>query len=378
MGKTKTRNSGDRPPGPAAPARPGGNIRLLPVDILKGLAIISVILIHSFSNAILAAIGAPYHIWQAVPVFLLLAAFTGALSYRRLACRTLPRCYDLTVFYRRFRRIIPPFIAIAVLQVALLLWFLPAGNPLSVQYAAQLHAGIAGVIAFLAEGAAGPGNYFIPLFVVQILLLPFFYWLAIRYSPDAMLVSAFVLAVVIQSATTLAGLSPAATGLNYVNYLMLAALGIWFALAVRRQTAVIVIAGLFSAAYITAVYYFGFQFWFISPSAGFFTEFSCFWTLVLVMYGLRYLPASSSSRLVSVIAGLGKASWHIYLVQMTVFAFFVDAMFLAASNAMAGMGLYYPDLYLAGMTLFVLVLCLVIGYGFYLAESFVWKKYAGS
>ena len=375
MVKSKTGKNGELSPALPTPLQNTGNNRILQVDILKGLAIIAVILIHTFPDVLLAFVGAPYYLWQAVPVFLLLAAFTGALSYRRLKKRTLLQSYDLTVFYRRFKRILLPFIVICIIQIAVILWLLPKNMPLYVQYAAQLQSGIFGTLAFLVGGAAGMGNYFVPLILIQILALPFFYWLAIRYSPNAMLAFAFVLDIALQYGLSMAGISSAMSGLNYINYLFLTALGIWFALQVRKQTTAILIAGLLSAAYITAVYYFKFQFWFISPSSGFFTEFSYFWTLVLVMYGIQYLPSSHSSKSFSIIAELGKASWHIFLVQMTFLAIFMEAMVSSISNAIAEPGLFGALIAQAELTLPSLVICSGIGYGFYLAEDALRKKY---
>ena len=346
----------------------GGN-QITQVDILKGFAIIAVILIHTFSSNLLTVIGAPYYLWQAVPVFLLLAAFTGALSYHRLGKGSLLHCYDPVVLFKRFRRILVPFFIIGIIQVIVILWVWPSSLTLYSDNCMLVYSGISGIIGFFASGITGPGNYFVPLVLTQILVLPFLYWLAVRSSPDKMLVIAFIADVVLQYALYLANMPAVTSAFSYLNYLFLAALGIWLALRQRTQVAYVIAAGLISAAYITAVYYFKFQFWFISPSSGFFTEFGYFWTLVLIVYGLRHLPASPLSRSFGAIAKLGRASWHIFLVQMTVIAFFSYVMILFLRGVIPGTGM--PEILTrqAINTVLTLAICLPLGYGFYLAEE---------
>jgi len=69
--------------------------RINQVDLLKGLAVISVILIHLFPAYLLSMTGAPFYYWQAVPVFLLLAAFTGSLGINRTKEKILWHCMTL-------------------------------------------------------------------------------------------------------------------------------------------------------------------------------------------------------------------------------------------------------------------------------------------
>ncbi len=57
--RTKSLPSGDDPP---------QKMHFTQVDILKGLAIILVILMHTYNRELLLAIGAPFYVFQAVPV----------------------------------------------------------------------------------------------------------------------------------------------------------------------------------------------------------------------------------------------------------------------------------------------------------------------
>jgi peptidoglycan/LPS O-acetylase OafA/YrhL len=371
MAKTRSGKKKERAPETSSPLQDN---RIYQVDLLKGFAIIAVILIHTFTSNLLTVIGAPYYLWQAVPVFLLLAAFTGALSYSRLNKRSLLHCYDFAVLYKRFRRVLVPFVIIWVIQVIVILYLWPPNLPLYTPNSVLVYSGIFGIITFFFTGGSGPGNYFIPLILTQILILPFFYWLAVRFSPDKMLVFAFITDMVLQYVLYLVNMPAVASAFFYLNYLFLAALGIWLALRPRKQMALVIIAGLLSFVYITAVYYFKFQIWFIDPSSGFFNEFSYFWTLVLVLCGLRYLPSSPLTRPFESIAELGKASWHIFLVQMTVIGFLNYSMMMVIRGVVPGFGM--PEMLTRQMinTLLTMVICLTIGYGFYLAEKYLKKR----
>jgi peptidoglycan/LPS O-acetylase OafA/YrhL len=370
----RTRTGKQREARRSSPSQSPDNSRIPQVDMLKGLAVIAVILIHTFSSNLLTVIGAPFWLWQAVPIFLLLAAFTGALSYRRHHKHSLADCYDPSVIIRRYKRILFPFVIIWIVQVIVILYLWPPGLPLYSPDASLVHAGIAGIIGFFFTGASGPGNYFIPVIMTQILILPFFYWLALRITPDKMLFTTFIADVALQYILYIASVPELSAAFSYLNFVLLAALGIWLAHQERRQMALVILAGLLSLAYIAAVYYFRFQLWFISPSSGFFNEFSYFWTLILILCGLRYLPSLPLSKPAVFIKDLGKASWHIFLVQMTVIAFLNYAIVMYLRSVIPGAGM--PEVLTRQLvnTLLTLVLCLSIGYGFYRAEETVKKR----
>ena len=108
--KTKYVTSGDEAP---------KKIYFTQIDILKGLAIISVILMHTYSEKLLAAIGAPFYLFQAVPVFLLLAAFNNAQSLASLKKGSLAQCYDIAIILRRMKRLMVSYTVIWIIQLVL-------------------------------------------------------------------------------------------------------------------------------------------------------------------------------------------------------------------------------------------------------------------
>ncbi len=357
MKKNKPRTK-SHSPGEGAPQK----MHFSQIDILKGLAIISVILIHTFTNSFLLLFGAPFYVWQAVPVFLLLAAFNNGYALSSLRKVTLAECYDLSILFRRLKRLVVPYLVVWIIQLLIVLWVVTFRVNIPIQDANQFsYSGIQWFFNFLS-GANGPGHYFIPLIVQIIVLVPLFYWLALR-SPNLMLAGAFVLDLVCEYLSVLSGMTPWLYGILVIRFIFIIALGVWLVFQERVMTPWILIGGFLSVLYITAVSYFGFQFWIFSLDPAFFHAFAFFWALVIVVLGFQYLPSGSLSRIVTAVTELGKASWHIFLVQMTFF-FFVGASIHAELSP--------------GPVVFLAVFCqlanLSIGYGFYRLEDYVIKQ----
>jgi peptidoglycan/LPS O-acetylase OafA/YrhL len=338
------------------------------IDVLKGLAIIAVIIIHTFSDTILAAIGGPFHVMQAVPVFILLAAFTSAYALVAHQKKTLAASYDVSILIRRVKRILGPYLVVWIIQFALILsiFSVLSGYSFS-QYVNYFpYQGLDIVLNFFS-GGQGPGSYFIPVILQQILLLPLLYWIAQR-SPERMLAVAFILSIFLEYLAIVTGVPPWLYDILYTRYLFAGALGIWLVFRKDSIPKWLYAGVLLSIAYIIAVQYFSFQFWFIYPAWSFYHAFSYFWTVIIVIAGLRMLPSGSLSGILSALEQIGKASWHIFLVQMTFlfFAWPVLVQFITSAVSLV---------IVAAVNLAV---CLSLGYGFYRLHNAVAGKTGGT
>ncbi len=333
------------------------------IDILKGLAIISVVLIHTWSDRILLAIGAPFHIWQAVPVFILLSAFTGTYALVTYGKKTLAQSYDISILIRRLKRILVPYLVIWICQILIIIYIILSKNPNIAVYTVNYFNSLGfDLILNFFSGGQGPGNYFIPVILQQILIVPVLYYLALK-SPDKMLVAAFFLDLALEYLALIAGIPAGLFNILYIHFLFLGALGVWLVFRKDQVPRWLFIGGIASFAYIFAVGYLKFQFWFLYPPDSFFTAFAYFWTVLIVILGLKFIPSGSSHRLYTFLEQLGKASWHIFLVQMTLFFVFIpNIQFLFAGFTF----LLVP---------FNLAACLSLGYGFYLAQRWASGRY---
>jgi len=86
---------------------------LLQIDMMKGLAIVSVIVIHSvLNNQVLTYSLAGLYIWQAVPVFIVILGLNASMSFRRKGYTSLRDLYSKSYVINRFERIVFPTLLI--------------------------------------------------------------------------------------------------------------------------------------------------------------------------------------------------------------------------------------------------------------------------
>jgi peptidoglycan/LPS O-acetylase OafA/YrhL len=276
------------------------------IDIIKGLAIISVIILHSLSTPIKLSIGAPFYIWQAVPIFIIMAGYNGAMSCYAKSSVTLRQCYNWSILSRRFHRILVPFFWIWILQQIIIIAFLGQSPCLS------------DLVKSLISGGQGAGTYFVPVILQHILILPALFWMGMR-SPTLMVFSALFLNLCFEAASVLSGMTEPTYKFIYARFLFAGALGVWLVVTKNRPKIWIGIGTIMSLIYITAVGYLGFSFPFIHPSWGIQNMPSYMWPFTMLLLGLTFLPRAATGFLCMIIAGLGRASYHIFLVQMTFF-----------------------------------------------------------
>jgi len=300
--------------------------RSVQIDILKGLAIISVILLHSWDTSFLLRIGAPYYISQAVPIFISIAAYNGVNSYVRANATTLVQCYNN--ISRRLNRLVYPYCVVFSIEYLFILFanlFLEnnagmlasiTGKPLE-QIHAFIHASYSypHVFVFIVTGGYGPGSFFIPVLIPLILSLPILYLLA-RRNLLLMLVVAFIVDMTFEAYALKSGMPDWMYRLLFIRYLFAFGLGTWLAFGIDRRW--LAVGGIISVIYITAVNYLGYT-PLAQPSWGSQNALSFVWPLVLVVIGLHIAPECINNIYIESISEIGKASYHIFLTQMVYF-----------------------------------------------------------
>ncbi|WAC05465.1 MAG: acyltransferase family protein [Methanoregula sp.] len=331
---------------------------MVEIDLLKGMAIIAVVLHHTLSVSILLAIGAPFYIYHSVPLLILIAGFTGTYAYMRRNYTTISQCYDAGLLYRRFRRLIIPYVMIFLLQIAIIhIIFHNSFDMGSLVY------------SFLT-GGYGLGAYFVPVIIQSILIVPILYLLALR-NPYAMLVGAFVFDLAMEYLAYISVIPLELYYVLYAQFLFAGALGVWLALSARRLTLWIAILGFFSAVYIWITYYTQlFTPFFETNIVGVISQAPAyFWTCILALTGLMFLPKKAETWFYRGLANVGKASWHIFLVQMTFFFLWQP---LAEKVLFPFYNLFPTAISFVGISLIALVtitICSGTGYLWYVFES---------
>ncbi len=257
--------------------------RIAAIDALKAIAIICVLLYHAVPEQVLNDSFAVFHIWQGVPILLVLMGYTGVLA------RVKPLRSYLT---RRARRLLIPLAFI---------WLASATIAVSKGEFAWDPLLLLGLLP-----ASGPGNYFILFAVAFALVLPL-----LRRILDANPI-AFI-AICLAVSVTHELLAPY---LDYEAYLRSASLarvlfcvGLGMLLASgHRASRWIPVLLLVSVPYLVAMGL-GYRLPFMVESWQSQSFFASAYPAVLVILGLRL-------RYPRWLAGLGRASYHIFLLQI--------------------------------------------------------------
>lgn len=273
--------------------------RINQIDLLKAIAIISVIILHSFASKHLHLIGAAYHIGQAVPIFMILAGFNSAHSNQ-----------SSVGFYKclkeRITKIIQPFLLIFGIEILIqvILGTQDIYNPWD-------------LIKALMSGGYGPGSYFVPIFLQAIVILPILNKIA-KYNSNMMLLCSLVINIVYElTISQIYPMSDAVYRLLIPRYLFALGLGVWLANNTISHKTIYTGAGI-SLIYITLGEYC--NIWFpVHQSWGTQTVYSYMYPMLLVWLGIKRLPDNIDNRLLLILSNVGKASYHIFLVQMVYF-----------------------------------------------------------
>jgi peptidoglycan/LPS O-acetylase OafA/YrhL len=279
------------------------------IDVIKGLAIVSVICLHSLTAGTLYGMGALFYIWQAVPVFLFLMGRNAASSLERRGRRSLRELYSQGYLASRVDRIYVPFLLAFVATVAVTV----------ITHTAHDHART--IIGGLLAGTLpidGPGNYFITLVFQFVLVFPLLFW-ALRRWPVATLLLCTAIELAFDLLALRVGLvkdHPYIYEDCLARYLLLVALGGLLARVPARRLLTarwLWVGALLGAAYIGLNS--------IDPPSGplggsDWAFASVFYTVFIVVLGISRLPVAARGWPSRGLGELGRASYHVFLVQI--------------------------------------------------------------
>lgn len=310
------------------------------------MAIISVILLHSLPSPVQDLIGGPFHILQAVPVFLILLGYNGVNSFSRQEVVSFWDCYKLSIVKSRLGRIVWPFVVVFIIELLL------------ATFTKKEEISLTQMILLFITGGLGPGSYFFPLMIQHIIIFPLMYNMAIK-NLKMMMVLVFLVDMSFEVYAYVSGMPNSYYRLLYIRYLFAVALGVWLSKRKNNNNFGLISGAVLSLIYISAVHYFGFRLpvqpdW-LSQNAP-----SFFWPLLLTFMGLFYLPKTASSLYIIIISEVGKASYHIFLVQMACF------WYKGSSALVKGLPIQV-------FTPLNVIICISIGVLFYRADVMVRK-----
>lgn len=312
------------------------------VDFIKCFAVLSVVILHSVPVGILIDTYSVFHIWQAVPLFIMLMGFNLMLGSKQPS-------YSLRYFQKRYKRIIEPFIIIFIISLVFGYLF----------YREELYLGWMNLIGLMPK--SGAGNYYITILLQFILLTPIIYW-CFKKSPKLTVLLLFSMDIIFQIVTMQFNLlNDYLYSGSIFRYLSALALGMWLAKDFKfnsKRNLWIILGGILSILYL----FMGNTFDSFFFNEGWRTQniLSFFYPAILIMAALNYLPNKLDYKLAEISSKIGKASYHIYLIQMIYFA-------LVPANSFAQKLSETYNFYIvgAGLITFNLIVCVSFGLLFY-------------
>lgn len=279
-----------------------------------------------------------------MPVFILLAGYNTAESFQRRGYVSLNQFYNFSFLYSKVERLLYPFLFIWIIQVIAHFLFL---DGLSFTH----------LITSLFTGGWGPGSYFILIIIQATLILPLIYML-VKKNLTVGTIILFIISILLDAICMMMDVPGSVYRVIVVRYVFALVLGVWLSLNPGKiNYKWLIPLAVMSAVYIAGVYY---QEW------NFFIERywqsqhapSYFWTLLLVIIGLNAYQFKAGNVFSRLLVKMGKASYHIFLVQMFYFWLISDSV----SNL--------PFIIYLVMSLMI---CIIFGRLFFNAENSVRK-----
>lgn len=285
------------------------------IDYLKAFSIIMVIITHyAWQDKINAWF--LFVINMAVPVFMLISGYNFSASGMRKAEGKLQKMYDHRVLLPKVVRFTLPFAFVFVFEIVLKVM---QGKEYS----------ILDILVRFCKGGYGPGSYYYPIMIQLLFIFPLIYLLVAKLNWFGVVVAAqvnFVYEIVIHEI----GIDVSGYRLLVFRYIFYIALGCYLFFFTKKKIPMwilLLMIGL-GSGYLVAVYYEGYE-----PHIFTYWTRTCMITalyvfpIVYLMFH-RFLNFRIPGKSGKCLSEIGKASYHIFLVQMVYYHFEFGNMFL--------------------------------------------------
>ncbi|MHA2390370.1 MAG: acyltransferase family protein [Promethearchaeota archaeon] len=302
--------------------------RFFQVDFLKAIMIFLVIFDHIVSWNVKSYIGVA--LWEriSIPVFLVIMGFNMGKSFQRKRAATLRELYSWRYFKTKILRYVVPFLVLYAVSTFIGLFMY--GFDIEAMYQFQYNPShgylnlFIGILPFW-----GPGNWFIPVILQSILLLPLIFK-GFTKRPILTLILCFLIEIAMQlTVFFFIGNITSWQEIHILNmfmsstlfYLSAIGLGMWFAkdheLQSNRNFFMWLIYPI-SLAYIIAYQFFGFRYMIgnVPLLRGDYHLIVFPYSAFLFLLAMKFLPQRAKNRFTRAITLIGKSTYHILLIQI--------------------------------------------------------------
>lgn len=318
------------------------NTRYSSIDFIKGISILFVIITHyAWQDTERRNLLFPLWIDMAVPIFMIVSGFVHTRSYQKSNIDTIDKAYTVGSIARKVFKYTFPFV------IAFLI-----GEIMFALFDSSRRTFWETIFLFLC-GGAGPGGYYYPIMMQFIFFFPVIYAIVRKYDFKGLVVCGVInfLYELLKSAY---GMTEGFYRLVIFRYTLLIAYGCYLGMGnYIRHKLYSVLCSVLGALYIVVTKYFNV----VPPITNYWTGTSL-WACLFIIPLAKPIILNKCHN--CVIESLGRASYHIFLVQMIYYS---------------GASMIYnliPNRY---MQLVVnVVVCVVGGLLFFYIETCVSKK----
>ncbi|MBP5417811.1 MAG: acyltransferase [Clostridiales bacterium] len=307
------------------------------IDILKGIAIILVLITHyEWTAGQRRFVLFPYLINMAIPIFMIITGYVYSASQERSCGSSIEKAYSLKRIFRRIVRYTLPFLVIVIWELL--------DPKISLSYAPL------DVMRWCIDGTVGKGSYYFPVMLQMIFLFPLVYFIIDRKGPKG-LWYCLIFNAIYEILAWAYFIGDDTYRLISFRYIFLIASGVYAFKGYKLKLPVGFTMSIAGSSFITILTYYGYETR-IFHSAWASTSFlSSMLIIPLMIWVLQNVRISFKPLEI-----LGQASYHIFLVQMVYYLGYYELLGKKISST-------------AGHLALGCVICLGIGTAFYFAEK---------
>lgn len=296
---------------------------LFQIDLLKAIMIAFVILDHAMAYT--NHFGMGLELWErmSIPMFLIILGFNMGKSFARQDKKKLKDLYSITYFKKKFWRFVFPYLIFYLISTIIGFILYDGNFPDTFKENWILE-----YLIFQKSLLEGPGNWFIPILFQSIILIPALYKLFLKW-PKFSLIICFIIEIcmhlfLFSYIGPLTNLDDWLRELNfrYIIFLYLSAIGmgIWFSqnhnLFSRRNLFVWILFPI-SLTYMIAWDFFNFRLAIDGSGIvrGDYNYLTFLYSAFIFLIIVKLVPKNPRNILAKAFSTIGKATFHIYLVQ---------------------------------------------------------------
>jgi peptidoglycan/LPS O-acetylase OafA/YrhL len=208
------------------------------LDIIKGLAIVSVIMLHTLTIFWINSLSGQFILEEAVPIFMLVSGYVFTISYKNKGIVNLKNCYDLKIFTQRLRRLYIPFFVVYFTEIFGIYIYTSFINT----HAKSVHLDIPFILKNLVLGGIGPGSYY-PVLMFQFLFLFPLIYVFIYKNKNYSIPFFFTVSLFYEFFVYFSGISEGIYRLFIGRYLFVIVLGSYLALNQNKMNKMLLYCG---------------------------------------------------------------------------------------------------------------------------------------